>query len=64
MAFLPVYFAALQRWEGASLWPARIHLWAPLASSALMAAALLMRRDIRRVLTFIKTRRADRMQAS
>ena len=81
-----------------SLWPALLHLWAPLVSSALMAAAihgygqsvyaaenpwarlvialclggivyciaasLLMRRDIRRVVTFIKTRRANRVQAS
>lgn len=96
--FLPIYFAALQKWEGVSLWPALLHLWAPLVSSALMAAAihgygqsvyaaenpwarlvialclggivyciaasLLMRRDIRRVVTFIKTRRVNRVQAS
>jgi O-antigen/teichoic acid export membrane protein len=98
VAFLPIYFAALQKWEGVSLWPALIHLWAPMVSSALMAAAimgyadspyaaanpwarlvialclggivyclaaaLLMRRDIRRVVTFIKTRRAARIQSS
>jgi len=98
IAFLPIYFAALQKWEGVSLWPALIHLWAPLVSSGLMAAAivvyadspyaatnpwaklaialglggvvyciaaaLLMRRDIRRVVTFIKTRRANRTEAS
>lgn len=40
LLFLPIYYAALQRWEGVSLWPALLKLWAPLAASGVMAAVI------------------------
>lgn len=40
VAFLPVYFRALQRWEGVSLWADLAGLWRPLLASAALAAAV------------------------
>lgn len=40
IAFLPVYFRALQRWEGVALWRDLLGLWRPLAASGAMAAAI------------------------
>ncbi|SBV98983.1 membrane hypothetical protein [uncultured Alphaproteobacteria bacterium] len=91
VAFLPVYFRALQRWEGVALWGDLAGLWRPLAASGAMAAAiagyaaspwaaadpwfrlllallaggaafglagaLLLRRDVRRLVGFFRRRR-------
>ncbi len=40
VVFLPVYFRALQTWEGVSLWRDLGGLWRPLAASGAMAAAI------------------------
>lgn len=40
LLFVPVFYAALEKWEGVALWHELAKLWAPIAASALMAAAI------------------------